>query len=165
MNKANNPEKIGNDVIVTLDYTVSVNGEVIDTSQGHDPIEFIQGRGQIIPGLERELYGMSTGESKEITVSPSDGYGEEDPDAFADIPKQEFPDEIPLKPGVELQLKNQEGEELQAYIYSVGEETIRLNFNHPLAGKELQFLVNVVGLREATTEELEHGHVHHGHSH
>jgi FKBP-type peptidyl-prolyl cis-trans isomerase SlyD len=166
MKENNGSKEVQDDLIVTLDYTVTVDGEVVDTSQNDEPILFIQGKGHIVPGLERALYGMSEGESKEVVVSAADGYGEVDEEAFAEIPRSEFPPEIPLEPGVELQLKNQEGDELEAFIVSADNETVHLNFNHPLAGKELLFSVEVVELRQATEEELDHGHVHdHGHDH
>lgn len=160
----NMPESnsIQNDVVVTLDYTLKVDGEVIDSSQENEPIQFIQGKGQIIPGLERELYGMEVGDSKDVTVAAREGYGEEDPEAFADIPRDQFPAQIPLEPGIELQLRDQDGQALDARIESVETDTVRLNFNHPLAGKELNFSVKVVDLRQATFDELEHGHVHDG---
>lgn len=156
----NKATKIEENSVVTLDYTLKVDGGVIDTSEGNEPIEFIQGQGQIIPGLENELYGMAIGDSKDVVISPSQGYGEVDSEAFADIPKEEFPANIPLEEGVALQLRDQEGNVLEAHIVEVGEKTVRLNFNHPLAGKELHFSVKVVGVREATNEELSHGHVH-----
>lgn len=163
--KTEQPRAIEDNVIVTLNYTVKVDGEVVDTSEGHDPIEFIQGSGQIIDGLEGNLYGMASGERKEFTVDPDKGYGDEDPDAMAEIPRGEFPPNIPLEPGIELVLKDEEGEEMQAYIVEVGEENVTLSFNHPLAGKTMNFAVEVVDLRWATEEELDHGHVHHNHSH
>ena len=147
--------------VVSLEYTLKVDGEVIDSSEGHGPIDFIQGQGQIIPGLEKELYGMAVGESKEITISPAEGYGEPNPEAFMDVPKSEFPPEIPLEPGVGIQLRDPSGQVFDAFIEEVSEDTVRLNFNHPLAGKELNFQVKVVGIREATPEEIAHGHVHH----
>jgi FKBP-type peptidyl-prolyl cis-trans isomerase SlyD len=153
-------DRVEDDKIVTLDYTLTVDGEVIDSSEGSEPIQFIQGKGQIIPGLERELYGMEIGDSKNVTVTAQEGYGEEDPEAFADVPRQQFPPQIPLEPGVEIQLRDEEGQVLDARIHTVREESVRLNFNHPLAGKELNFDVTVVDLRHATPEELEHGHVH-----
>jgi FKBP-type peptidyl-prolyl cis-trans isomerase SlyD len=156
----NKATKIEENSVVTLDYTLRVDGGVIDTSEGNEPIEFIQGQGQIIPGLENELYGMAIGDSKDVVVTPGQGYGEIDSEAFADIPKEEFPANIPLEEGVALQLRDQEGNVLEAHIVEVGEKTVRLNFNHPLAGKELHFSVKVVGVREATNEELSHGHVH-----
>jgi FKBP-type peptidyl-prolyl cis-trans isomerase SlyD len=157
MSAIESPISVGDDVVVTLDYTLTVDGEIIDTSEGHEPIQFIQGQGDIITGLERGLYGMVTGESKVVAVAAADGYGELDPAAFADIPRNELPPQIPLKPGVKLNLKDKDGETLQAHIDSVQKKTVRLNFNHPLAGKDLRFSVKVVELRPATQDEIEHG--------
>ena len=166
MSETEKPTRVEDDVIVSLDYTLSVDGEVIDNSNEDGPIQFIQGKGHIVAGLERALYGMQVGERKELVVSAADGYGEADPSAIADIPRREFPPEIPLEPGVELQLTDQEGDELEAYIVSVSRDMVRLNFNHPLAGKELHFAVQIANLRLATPEELDHGHVHEaGHHH
>lgn len=151
--------------VVTLDYTMRVDGEVVDSSEGAKPIQFIQGQRQIIRGLEDKLYGMQVGEDKEVVVPPQSGYGDVDPENFAEIPRKQFPAEIPLEPGVELELKDQNGDTVEARIDNVTHETVRLDFNHPLAGKELHFWVNVVDLRDATDEEIEHGHVHDGHNH
>jgi FKBP-type peptidyl-prolyl cis-trans isomerase SlyD len=158
--------KVQDGQVVSMDYTLHVDGEVMDTSSGQEPLEFLQGSGNIIPGLEQELYGMSVGESKTVVVQPEDGYGALDPDAFIDVPKEQFPANIPLEEGVEIQVTNQDGQAMSARIDSVTGDTVRLDFNHPLAGKELHFDVKVVGLREATAEETEHGHVHgDGHHH
>lgn len=154
------PVTVQDNVIVTLNYTVSVNGETVDSSEEDEPIEFIQGMGMVVRGLERGLYGMETGEKRQFTVAPAEGYGEMDPDAIAEVPRSEFPDEIPLEPGVELLLKDEDGDEMEAQIAAVGEDSITLNFNHPLAGKFLDFDVEVISLRWATPEELDHGHVH-----
>jgi len=151
--------------VVSMDYTLHVDGEVMDTSEGHEPLEFIQGMGHIIPGLERELYGMAVGDSKKVDVAAIDGYGELDPDAFADVPKDQFPANIELGEGVELQVSDQSGQPMYARIDRVDDDSVRLDFNHPLAGKELNFNVKVVALREATDEERAHGHVHHGGGH
>jgi FKBP-type peptidyl-prolyl cis-trans isomerase SlyD len=149
-----------------MEYTLTVDDEVIDTSEGSEPIEFLQGHGNIIPGLERALYGMSLGESKTVVVEATDGYGEADPEDYADLPRKDFPPQIPLEIGTELQLRDRSGKVLEARIAAVSEETVRLDFNHPLAGKQLHFEVKVVGLRAASDEELEHGHVHgKGHAH
>jgi len=160
MNALNGPETVIDNAVVALEFTLTVDGEIVDTSDGDGPIRFIQGQGQIIPGLEKALYGMAMGDSKELAIPPKDGYGEHDPNAFADIPRAEFPSEIPLELGVELELKNKTGDTLEATIDSVDDESVRLNFNHPLAGKILNFSVKVVDLRYATQEELDHGHVH-----
>ncbi|MCS6992581.1 MAG: peptidylprolyl isomerase [Anaerolineales bacterium] len=152
--------------VVSLEYTLHVDGQLVDSSKGGAPLEFLQGAGNIIPGLEDELYGMEVGESKNVIVAAEDGYGELDPDAFVDVPRTQFPAEIPLQPGIELQVRDDAGRVLFARIDRVDDESVRLDFNHPLAGKELNFNVKVVGLRDATDEELEHGHVHgQGHAH
>lgn len=149
-----------------MEYTLHVDGQLVDSSEGRAPLEFLQGAGNIIPGLEEELYGMELGESKNVIVSAEDGYGELDPDAFVDVPRAQFPAEIPLEPGIELQVRDDTGRVLLARIDRVDDQNVRLDFNHPLAGKELNFQVKIVGLRDATEEELQHGHVHgEGHSH
>lgn len=160
MNQSNAPLTVVDDVVVSLDYTLTVENEVVDTSEGSEPIEFIQGHGHIIPGLEHELYGLSIGSTKAVSIQPADAYGLRDPEAFMDVPRGEFPPHIPLELGTMLQMKDQEGHPMQAHISQVDENTIRLDFNHPLAGKELHFAVKVVGLRSATAEEMEHDHVH-----
>ncbi|MBI9044320.1 MAG: peptidylprolyl isomerase [Anaerolineaceae bacterium] len=147
------------DIVVTLAYKLTVEGELIDESD-IEPIQFIQGKGEIIPGLENELFGLNIGEKKEITVQPKDGYGEIDPESIQDVPITEFPEEIPLEVGVELELKDTEGNELFAVILERGEDTVKLDFNDPLAGKELLFNIEILELRKATPVELEHGHVH-----
>jgi len=151
---------VGENDVVSLEYTLTVDGEVVDSSEGHEPIQFIQGQGHIIPGLEKAIYGMTTGESKEVNVAPAEGYGEEDPNAFLEIPKSEFPPEIPVEVGTPLQLRDHQGQVFEAIIAEVKEDSAVLNFNHPLAGKTLNFQIKVVGIREATPEEIAHGHVH-----
>jgi FKBP-type peptidyl-prolyl cis-trans isomerase SlyD len=151
--------------VVAMEYTLLVDGEMLDTSVGREPLEFLAGTGSIIPGLEREMIGMAVGESKDVVVSPADGYGEIDEDAYMDVPRDRFPEGMPIEPGVELQVSDGTGNPMYARIDSVEGDLVRLNFNHPLAGKELHFNVKVVGLRPATPEELEHGHVHAGGHH
>lgn len=146
--------------VVAMDYTLHVDGEKIDSSEGREPLEYLQGAGNIIPGLEREITGMEVGESKKVVVSPADGYGESDPEAFIEVPRSEFPSDIPLELGLELQVQDPSGNPMYARIDAITDESVRLDFNHPLAGKELHFSVHIVGLREPTDEELDHGHVH-----
>jgi FKBP-type peptidyl-prolyl cis-trans isomerase SlyD len=151
--------------IVLMDYTLRVDGEILDTSSGHEPLEFLQGAGNIIPGLEDELYGMAIGDSKLVVVQPEEGYGVIDPDAFVQVPRDQFPAEIPMEEGLEIQVTDENGTPMNARIDTIGEDTVTLDFNHPLAGKELHFDAKIVGLREATDEENEHGHAHGAHSH
>jgi len=146
--------------VVSMEYTLRVDGVVIDSSEGHGPIKYIQGQNNIIPGLEKEVYGMAVGDEKTVEVPPAEGYGEEDPNAFVEVPKSEFPPEIPMEVGTPLQLRDNSGQVFDAYIAEVRDDTAVLNFNHPLAGKTLVFDVKIVGIREATPEEIEHGHVH-----
>ena len=160
METKNNPKVVSDDVVVSIDYTLTVDGQVIDSTEGDEPLQFLQGHQNIIPGLERELNGMKIGDNKQVVVPPSEGYGEVDPENVIDIPRSEFPAEIPLEVGTELEVKNSDGEILSATISEVGAKTIKLDFNHPLAGKHLTFDVTVVDLRAATEEELAHGHVH-----
>jgi FKBP-type peptidyl-prolyl cis-trans isomerase SlyD len=158
--------KVKDGHVVSMEYTLKVDGEVADTSEGREPLKFVQGAGNIIPGLEREMTGMAVGDSKDVVVAAADAYGEEDEKAFMDVPRDQFPEEIPMKVGTELQVQNQAGQPMYARIDVVGDKSVRLDFNHPLAGKDLHFSVKVVGLREASNEEKEHGHVHKpGHNH
>jgi len=161
MNQSENIElTIQDDIVVTLDYTLMVDGEIIEQSENSGAIQFIQGRGEIVPGLENALYGMRVGESKQLSVPPEEAYGEEDGEAYAEIPRREFPPDFPLEVGAELQLRDQDGDVLEAYIQEVGDDFVLLNFNHRLAGKTLDFSVSVTDLRPASLEEIVHGHVH-----
>lgn len=146
--------------VVSMEYTLRVDGEVLDTSDGHGPLQFLAGSGNIIPGLEREMIGMRIGDSKDVVVAPADGYGEFDEEAYMEVPRNDFPKDMPVEEGIELNVSDEEGQTRYARIDGVDGETVRLNFNHPLAGAELHFNVKVVDLREPTDEEKEHGHVH-----
>jgi FKBP-type peptidyl-prolyl cis-trans isomerase SlyD len=160
MAEGSKPTQVANDVIVTIDYTLTVDGEVLDSSEEEGPLEYLQGHQNIIPGLERELAGMKVGGSKNVTVAPEDGYGDVDQEAIMDVPLSEFPEEVPLEKGFELEVTDKDGDIMLAKIVEVGETTVKLDTNHPLAGKTLHFDVKVVDLRPATDEELTHGHVH-----
>jgi len=151
---------IQDDTVVSLEYTLQVEGEIVDSTGEDEHIQFIQGHGQIIPGLERQLYGMSSGESKEVIVPAEDAYGVLDEDALGTVPRDEFPPDMPMEKGVALQLRDQDGEVFDAYVESVNKKTVEINLNHPLAGKELLFSVKVLDLRPATEDEIAHGHVH-----
>jgi len=157
---------VADDMVVTLEYTLTVDGEVLDSSEEQGPLPYLHGHQNIVPGLESEITGMAVGESKSVKVAPADGYGEFDAEAVLLMEPDDFPDEIPLKEGVELEMVNEEGEVILATIVDVAGNTVRLDTNHPLAGKDLHFDIKVTGVRPATAEELDHGHVHeHGHHH
>ena len=156
---------VADNVVVTMDLVLKVDNQVVEDTAESDAIQFLQGVGQVLPALEGQLYGMAVGDRKEIVLSATEGYGEIDDDAISDIPLSEFPKDIPLKKGTELQLKDQDGKVQYARIEAVDAHNVRLNFNHVLAGKELKFHVRIVALRTATPEEIEHGHAHAGHEH
>lgn len=160
MNATSNFSKVEKDLVVSMDYSLKVDGEIVDSSEDSEPIEFIQGYGNIIPGLEKELYGMSIGDKKSVSVPAAEGYGIYDPEAVMTVGRSEFPSEIPMEQGVEVSIQDENGEVMVAVIEAFDEETVTLNGNHPLAGKDLQFDVTIAGLRAPTAEELEHGHVH-----
>ena len=167
MTEKSEPNLVADDVVVTMEYILTVDGEIVDSSKEDGPIQFLQGHGNIIPGLESHLGGLAVGESLQVLVAATDAYGDYDSEQIVDIPLDEFPEEICIEPGVELEMKDQDGDQLFARIVSVGKSRAKLDFNHPLAGKELTFDVTIVGLRPPTPEELEHGHVHgsEGHVH
>lgn len=152
--------KVDDGHVVSMHYTLHVDGEIVDTSRDSEPLQFIQGLGHIISGLEHELYDMRIGESKKVSVAAKDGYGEVDAQAFMDVPRGAFPSDIPLQIGTQLELKDKSGHPAHARIDAVTSENVRLNMNHPLAGKQLVFEVTIAALRPATDEEVSHGHVH-----
>jgi FKBP-type peptidyl-prolyl cis-trans isomerase SlyD len=153
-----NKDTVQDGLVVSMEYTLSVDGEVLDSSKDAGPLQFLAGYDNIVPGLEREMAGMKIGESKDVLVLPEDGYGEFD--------AEEFPSDMELEEGLELNVTDEDGQNQLAFVESFNDETVRLDFNHPLAGAELQFNVKVIGLREPTKEELDHGHAHEeGHHH
>lgn len=160
-------EKVEDGVVVSMEYKLTVDGQVLDSSDEAGPLQFLAGYGNIIPGLENEMMGMKIGDSKEVTVQPADGYGEFDEEAFMEVPRAEFPTDMKLEEGLELHVTDEEGDHRAAYVTSFDDKTVKLDFNHPLAGAELNFYVKVVALRKPTDEELDHGHVHEegGHHH
>ena len=159
-NEIDIPEMIDDGVVVSLEYKLTVDGKVVDSTEGEEPLEYLHGYGNIVPGLEDELDGLRVGDAKKVTVKPEEGYGEYDEEAVANVPRSDFPAEIPVEVGVDIEMEDETGDIMDATIVWVGADEVRLDFNHPLAGKTLNFEVKVVGLRAATEEELDHGHVH-----
>jgi len=153
-------KSVEDNLVVTLAYTLIVDDEVMEETEDTEPIEFIQGIGQIIPGLEEALYGLKVGEKKTVVIKPEDAYGEYDAESLEIARKDEFSEEIPLDVGTFLDLRDDEDNVLSAQIIEEDEDTVTLDFNHPLAGKTLTFEITVKDLRPATAEELDHGHVH-----
>jgi FKBP-type peptidyl-prolyl cis-trans isomerase SlyD len=148
-------------MVISLAYTLKLaNGDVIDYSEAGDPLEYLHGAGNIIPGLERALNGLRIGDSKDVEIPPEDGYGHYDPDDIEEIDIQDLPDDFPMELGAEVPVSDEEGNMLVAYVREITADHVTLDFNHPLAGQRLFFSVEVVDVRDATEEELEHGHPH-----
>jgi len=160
-----NEAAVQDDLVISLEYTLRVAGEVLDTSVGDEPIQFIQGHGHIIPGLEKALYGMRTGDNKEVVLQAKDGYGEYDSQAQATVDRSEVSEDGELSVDEEIEIEDDDGNVSLARIVKIEGDEVMLDFNHPLAGKELAFTVTVVDLRPASTDELAHGHVHGPHAH
>ena len=159
-------DSVQDDVVVSMEYTLHVDGELLDSSEGQAPLQFLAGHGNIISGLESEMKGMKIGDSKDVIIQPADGYGEFDDEAFMNVSRDQFPKDMELTEGVELTVRDDEGNARYARVDNIEGEVVTLNFNHPLAGDELHFHVKVVAIREPSHEELEHGHVHEdGHHH
>ena len=151
--------EVKDDLVVSLDYTLRLeDGEVVDSSEGVEPLSFLQGRGQIIEGLERELYGMSEGDEKQVSVSPEEAYGQYEESRVQAVPRDTFPEDMELEEGMSVRLRDsQSGQQFDAYIDEIQSDQVILDFNHPLAGETLHFDVKIAGLREASDEELAHG--------
>lgn len=162
------PMKIGKDSVVAIDYKLHLgDGVIVDESEAGDPLVYLHGYEEIVPGLEKALEGKTKGESLKVVVSPAEGYGDIDPDGVEEVPRSEFPAEMEIKPGAILSATDDEGDEVDFLVKEVKGDKVVVDFNHPFAGKTLHFEVKVHNVRAATKEELEHGHAHgeHGHDH
>jgi FKBP-type peptidyl-prolyl cis-trans isomerase SlyD len=150
--------KIVDELYIGMEYELRLDdNDVVDSSDGHGPLGFIQGRGQIIPGLEKALHGLAVGDEKHVVVAPEEGYGEFDSDLFETLPRDAFDPSIELEEGMGFRMRTNDGQVVIAYIDSVSDDEVVVNLNHPLAGETLHFDVKIVEVREATPEELEGG--------
>ncbi|UYN90633.1 MAG: peptidylprolyl isomerase [Anaerolineales bacterium] len=161
------PTVVAKDVVVSMAYKLTVDGEVLDEAGKDDAIQFLHGHRNIIPGLENELTGLKLGDSKKVSVQPEEGYGLTDSEEIEEISLEDFPEGIVPEIGMELEVKDEDGNDLYGRVLAITDDTVTMDFNHPLAGKTLDFEITVVGLRNATEDELAHGHVHgpEGHHH
>lgn len=152
--------------VVHIDYVLKTDGgEVVDSSEGQQPLAYLHGSGQIVPGLERALTGLSAGESKDVVVEPADGYGDRDPDGVFGIPRSAFPDAAQLEVGASFVGEDDEGNSLPVRVVALEGDNVVVDANHPLAGERLHFHVDIRSIRDATAEEMEHGHPHEGDGH
>jgi FKBP-type peptidyl-prolyl cis-trans isomerase SlyD len=134
---------------VFFDYTLSDDsGKVIDSSKGKEPMHYTHGKGQIIPGLEKEIAGMAVGGEKKVTVKPEDAYGQIDPRAFQEVPKEKLPADA-LKVGTVLMAQGPQGQGVPVRVHEIKDKTVVMDFNHPLAGKILSFDIKITEVKPA----------------
>ncbi len=152
--------EIAADRVVTIHYTLKDdNGAVLDSSAGGDPLAYIQGHGNLVSGLEKALEGKQDGNTLSVVVPPAEGYGVRDEGLIQRVPKRTLQGSGEIKKGMQFQARTDDGMRLFTVTAVVG-DMVTLDGNHPLADQTLHFDVTIVGVREATAEELEHGHVH-----
>lgn len=159
--------KIVDNKVVQMHYQLTdEDGTVLDSSIGQDPLTYIQGIGNIIVGLEKQMQGKEAGDKLNVVVTPTEGYGERDENLVQVVPKSGFEGDEELTAGMQVQVGTQDGKAI-ATVAKIEGEDVTLDVNHPLAGVTLTFDVEVVDVRDASKEELEHGHVHGpgGHQH
>lgn len=159
--------QIANDMVVAIDYKLSDDdGQVLDSSEGREPLSYLHGAGGIIPGLERELEGKAVGDELKVSVSPQDAYGERNDALQQDVPREQFDEIEDLELGMQFRVNSNAGPQVIT-IVKIADDVVTVDGNHPLAGVNLNFEVTVRDIREATAEEIEHGHAHGpgGHSH
>lgn len=152
--------EIKKDRVVTIDYSLSDDfGRIIDSSEENEPLVYLHGNDNIIPGLERELEGKIPGETLSCSIPPTDAYGERNESLVFKVNKKDFGDNVEVAAGMQFEAHGEDGTIIVTVVNVDGEE-VTLDANHPLAGETLHFDVKVVDVREATPEELEHGHAH-----
>ncbi len=152
--------------VVRMHYVLRDDaGSVLDSSRNGRPLEYLHGRGNIVPGLERALEGAEAGHAAKVVVAPKDGYGDRDPEQVFLAARGQFPPDMKLRKGMEVHADSPEGP-VTFTVVEVRPDGAVLDGNHPLAGKTLHFDLEVMEIRDATREELDHGHVHgEGHHH
>ncbi|MFW5450937.1 MAG: peptidylprolyl isomerase [Methylophagaceae bacterium] len=152
--------KVTENAVVVIDYTLTDNdGEVIDSSEGAGPLAYLHGAGNIINGLEDALLGKEAGDEVKASIEPKDGYGERVEDMKQEVPRELFAGIDNIELGMQFQSETDQGP-VMVTVVAMEEEMITVDGNHPLAGTHLNFDVTIREVREASKEELEHGHVH-----
>jgi FKBP-type peptidyl-prolyl cis-trans isomerase SlyD len=159
--------QITKNVVALIHYTLKDdNGEVIDKSQEGTPMPYLHGHGNLIPGLEGELEGKKLGDKLSARIEPKDAYGVRNDEMIQDVPRAQLPEDVDIQPGMQFQAQGEGGVNVVTVV-GVEDGQVRLDGNHPLAGVTLNFEVEIAEVREASAEELQHGHVHGagGHQH
>ena len=159
---------ISNEKVVTLVYQLKVDnskGDIVETVKEDKPFVFLYGAGFMLPKFEENLNGLKANEKFEFTLKSEDAYGMASEDAVMDLPKNTFEvdgkiEEGLLAEGNVIPMQNNEGQKFNGVVVEIGDENVKIDFNHPLAGDDLHFTGNIIEVRKATKEEIEHGHVH-----
>jgi FKBP-type peptidyl-prolyl cis-trans isomerase SlyD len=152
---------IQNNKVVTMHYHLTnTEDQVLDSSRGSTPLTYLHGAGNIIPGLENELTGLDVGATKIVEVAPADAYGEHDASKVQTLPRGAFDRVQNLQVGMPLQMRDPHGQTVSIRVMDIRHDTVVIDANHPLAGQTLTFAIEVLAIRDATAEELTHGHVH-----
>jgi FKBP-type peptidyl-prolyl cis-trans isomerase SlyD len=148
--------------VVLIHYVLTNDDkEVLDSSEGQDPLAYLHGTGHLIPGLEAQLLGKTAGDKLDVTFQPGDGYGEFNEELVQVVPSDVFDGVESIEPGMQFQTSNEDGSDGETItVVSVENDEVTIDGNHTLAGVTLHFAVDIIEVREATAEELEHGHVH-----
>ena len=151
---------IAKDSVALFHYTLTnAKGEVLDSSSGGDPLAYLHGGGNIIPGLEKALEGKVAGDKLKVTVSPEEGYGKLDPTLVQQVPRRAFQGVADIQPGMSFTTQGPHGA-MRVVVTKVLGDMVTIDGNHALAGETLNFDVEITEVRAATQEELDHGHVH-----
>ena len=155
------PTAVAAGTVVSLHYTLKdKDGEVIDSSDGRDPMAYLHGADNIVPGLEKELLGKSVGDSIETVVPAAEGYGEREGPGPQPIPLSAFPEDAGLKSGMQIAVQGPDGQPMPLWVIDIKDDQVMVDAEHPLAGVNLHFTVEITGLRAASEEEIAHGHPH-----
>lgn len=152
---------IGINKVVTVNFTLKdQHGNILDSTDGDVPFSYLTGHQNILPKLESEIDSMLIGSKRTVTIPAADAYGEYNEDIVQVIGKEEFPQDFLLEVGMQYIASAPDGTKMPFTITEVGDEEVTIDFNHPLAGKDLTFDIELLNVRDATAEEISHGHVH-----
>ena len=152
---------IGDNVVVSIHYKLTNSaGDVLDSSEGKEPLSYLHGAGNLIPGLEKALVGKAAEASLEVTVAPEEGYGVVQEGLIQVVPLSAFQGVDTIEPGMSFEAQSADGRGQRVVVTDVTGDEVTIDANHPLAGVELNFDVQVVSVREASEEEISHGHAH-----
>jgi len=152
---------IGDNLVVTMHYKLTDDeGKILDSSEESKPLSYLHGAGNIIPGLEKALIGKVAGDSLQVKIEPAEGYGEIRPELIQKVKREAFKGVDTVEEGMVFEAKTPDGSQQQIIVKGVEGDQVTIDANHPLAGMALNFDIDIIGVREATAEEVTHGHVH-----